>query len=211
MSARISRDLGRHVKPYLYIALNHIPPGAEDFHFPKDWQQFKVALSDIGIDKKVSAERLIEVFYSRLCLKLVLKKKGIHLMWRDLGLDASFRLYQLSQLPISLSHTKEMSIAIMANDDQLSSIGIDLEKKTREISETVAKFMHNQDDLEDLPDISRWCLKEAAYKCFSHAKVPIKTKELVINKKDIKHQKSGLTCQWEQIELGDYVVAICYI
>lgn len=198
------------MKPYLYIALKHIPPGSTDFNFQQDWQQFKAALSEIGINKDISAERLLETFYSRLCLKLVLKNKGIYLLWRDLGLDDSFRLYQLSELPISLSHTKDISIAIIANDDKINSIGIDLESKTRVISEAVQKFMNHPNDLMSLPSISRWCLKEAAYKCFSHSKKVIKIKELLINEKLITHQNSDLSCHWQNLELGDYNVAICY-
>lgn len=197
------------MNPYLYIALNHIPPGSEDFHFQQDWEQFKKAMTDLKFEKKMSASRILEIFYSRLCLKILLKKKGIHLLWRDLGLNENFRLHQLAKLPISMSHTKELSIAVVAKDESIESIGVDIEEANRQISQKVVSFMSHPKD-ENLPEIQRWCLKEAAYKCFSHSSKPIRMKELVVTSDEIKCPQYGFNCQWDSLELDKYFVAICY-
>ena len=191
--------------PYLYIALHHIPPGSSDFHFKQDWDQFKNAMSELKFTQKLSAERILEVFYSRLCLKLALKKKGVHLLWRDLGLNENFRLHQLSKLPISISHTKSISIAVVAENDYIESIGVDIEDSTREIPDKISNFMSNSNDIK-ISNLKKWCLKEAAYKCFSHCDKPIKMKELQVNEKQVIHKDHSLSCNWDNLEFKQLVL-----
>lgn len=194
---------------YLYTVQSHIPADDPNFAFKKHWNDFVEATPQLGFSQIASTDRLMEVFYSRLCLHQTMAKKGVHLFWRDLTLNAKHRLTQLDQLPISISHTKKMSIAVVGDESALLSIGVDIEARSREISPAAIKFIENAEDINMSP-VTKWCLKEATYKCLSHIPETIRLKDIIIRAHSAYHPQSNSTCLWETIPVQDHIIAICY-
>lgn len=194
---------------YLYTPRLHIPIDSPNFQYVSDWNQFIKAKSQLNIKETTSSSRLMEIFYSRLCLKQTLHKKGILPMWRDLALNKDHRISLYKHLPLSISHTQTASVAIVGEVEKVQSIGIDLEHRMRMINKPIQEFINHPDD-ENFSPITKWCLKEAAYKCFSNTPAPIKFKDLQIGKKTITHAPSHRNCLWEVIPFKDHVIAICY-
>lgn len=66
---------------------------------------------------------------------------------------------------VSISHTDEIGAAIIAKDELMKSIGLDIEKSSRMISNEMKKFFSTNFDITtNLSNLDIWCIKEAAYK-----------------------------------------------
>jgi 4'-phosphopantetheinyl transferase EntD len=105
---------------------------------------------------------------------------------------------------VSLSHTKDMAVAIIAKQGDIFSIGVDIERVDRPVkAELVSKFKNEKDD-QTLSDLELWVLKEACFKALSpvykrlHLKRTLILKDIIIKDKNhaiIVNQKNA------QIEL----------
>ncbi len=69
------------------------------------------------------------------------------------------------QFKVSLSHTSEMAMACIS--DKVESIGIDLEKSDRPLSQDQYKYFKNDLDDPSIEPLKLWIIKEAAYKALS--------------------------------------------
>ncbi len=86
----------------------------------------------------------------------------------DIEISEHHHLKKYPDLLVSLSHTREVAAAILAQKSKdLLGVGIDIEKSDRLVKpELLDKFQNDRD--EGLDPLELWCAKEAAFKASSY-------------------------------------------
>jgi phosphopantetheinyl transferase (holo-ACP synthase) len=102
---------------------------------------------------------------SRKCLKQGLKHFEIE---KPATLDISDHLHftDYPHILTSLSHTQTMGAACVASVQNVRSVGIDIEYKTRVLKEKLQKYFLHEKDPKDLDFLTIWVIKEACFKAF---------------------------------------------
>ena len=164
-------------------------------------------LAQNGLAPEAHPERRRGFLLAREALRLCLNIPDII----DLELKHFSTLPRFPELTVSLSHTKWAAAAIVAAKKDFLSVGIDLENKTRVVNPLTLKKIANAQD--EVKGIDLWCLKEAAYKCFSNTGIEsdfVKFSQLEIRKDRWVHSPSGTSGEWQLHEEGDFLVAIAF-
>lgn len=106
---------------------------------------------------------------SRTALRNLLNRQGLQVL--DFKIDLSLvNFRELTNYPkfyTSLSHTKNLGAAVLAERSEVKGIGIDIEWSDRIIKPGADKFYVNKEDQHKLSPIELWTAKEAAFKSLS--------------------------------------------
>jgi phosphopantetheinyl transferase (holo-ACP synthase) len=107
---------------------------------------------------------------SRQALAACLKKMGKDFKSpEDLTIVGHTYLENHPKITVSLSHSRKVGAAMLADRDLYPSVGIDIEFLDRKVTNGAEKFFINEEDgVEAFEDTLRtWTLKEAAFKALS--------------------------------------------
>jgi len=87
---------------------------------------------------------------------------------------------------VSLSHTKDLAVAIIAQQNEIFSIGVDIERMDRDVKPEIVNKFKNDQDSNQLSDLELWVCKEACFKALSpiykrlHLKRNLILKDIII-------------------------------
>jgi phosphopantetheinyl transferase (holo-ACP synthase) len=168
-------------------------------------------LAQKGLPPDVHPERKKGFLLAREALRTCLVEAELKPDVIDLELISYCRLHKFSQLTVSLSHTKLAAAAVIASTDEYQSVGIDLERRGREVNPLTLKKITNAHD--EMSGLELWCLKEASYKCFSNTGIKsdfVKFSQLEIRKDRWIHSPSGTSGEWQLVSDGEFLIALAF-
>ncbi len=108
----------------------------------------------------------------------------LHLGREELDIESFNHLRHEPNTLVSLTHTKDIAAAIIANHQDYKGIGIDIEWKNRKFRPGIEKFFLLESDDKGIGLLPLWCAKEAAYKALSphyHGEKVLVIKDITIN------------------------------
>ncbi len=136
-----------------------------------------------------SVPRARDFYISRMALRKALEEiscdfKDIELT--ELEIENHNTLSKWDTIKTSLGHTKNFAAAIISDDPEVASLGIDIELVSRPIKEGISKYFAHSFDGQSDP-LELWVLKEACFKAawplFQKDKsAPLVLKDLWVNK-----------------------------
>jgi phosphopantetheinyl transferase (holo-ACP synthase) len=85
----------------------------------------------------------------------------------NLNITNHLHMEEDSSMKVSLSHTKGLACAAMTQDQDIVSIGVDIEWTDRKYRSGIEKYFLREEDDKALELIELWACKEAAYKALS--------------------------------------------
>ena len=107
---------------------------------------------------------------SRQALAACLKKMGKDFKSpEDLTIVGHTYLENHPKMTVSLSHSRKVGAALLADRDLYPSVGIDIEFLDRKVANGAEKYFINEDDGVEVweDSLKTWTLKEAAFKALS--------------------------------------------
>jgi 4'-phosphopantetheinyl transferase EntD len=159
---------------------------------------------NIFIPEHVHPKLSLQKKAARLALYDAIQELGKKINFEQMEIINHHYVVNVPGTLVSLSHTKDMAVAIIAKQGDIFSIGVDIERVDRPVkAELVSKFKNEKDD-QTLSDLELWVLKEACFKALSpvykrlHLKRTLILKDIIIKDKNhaiIVNQKNA------QIEL----------
>jgi len=164
-------------------------------------------------DSEVHADRKMGFLLSRDALKQCLLDFGHDLSIPELKLENHSLLPSLPQFTISLSHSKDCAVALVAERKVFSSVGIDIEHKERLVKDMIIERISHSHD-KKLRNIEIWCLKEAVFKALMNTgkfEKIIDFSSIQLLTHEWNHPDSGLWGEWEINQSGPYIVAKAFI
>jgi 4'-phosphopantetheinyl transferase EntD len=178
-------------------------------HEDNSWEQ----LAKDALGENIHPSRKMGFFLSRQALRECLRDFDEHPEVYELKLKDYSLLPTLPQFTISLSHSKDCGVALVARRDMYRSVGVDIEHKEREVKDQIMERIAHPLD-KKLRKIEIWCLKEAVFKTIMNTKIynsPIEFSSIEILDKKWHHSDSGLKGDWELQEVHEYVMAWAYL
>lgn len=151
-------------------------------------------IPDEYILPNTSYGRSREIFLSRSALKLALQDltpdfKDISL--NELIIENHHHLKNHPNILVSLAHTKNYAVAVISDQPNYLSIGIDLELIARNIKNGIHKYIdHSFDNKFDLLEL--WAIKEACFKAAWPKFNSIKNDNLVLKDIWVQNSKFGI-------------------
>jgi 4'-phosphopantetheinyl transferase EntD len=161
--------------------------------------------STLGSD--IHADRKMGFMLSRAALKCALSSLGIYTHPLKLKMTRHHLLAEYGHLTVSLSHTKNLGAALVAERKDFRSLGIDIEQEERVVKDMIRNRIAHPED-ENLRNIEIWCLKEAVFKAIMNTDLfenPIEFSSIKIGKDKWTHSPSKLQGEWE-LEISNSVV-----
>ncbi len=174
-----------------------------------DWKQ--LSLAELG--ENAHSNRVKGFCLAREALRQCFSEKGIDLKIPELRLKKYSKVQGHSSLTISLSHTPECGACVVANSDQIISVGIDIEPLTRLVKPMILERISHPDDLE-IPDINLWSLKEACFKALMNTEkfnLPQEFSSLIIYKDRWCHGPSSIQGEWSLQKIDGLILALAWI
>ncbi|MFZ8934509.1 MAG: hypothetical protein ACO20H_07890 [Bacteriovoracaceae bacterium] len=101
---------------------------------------------------------------SRMALLECLPGKALKL--EDLEIIDYLYLKNAPEFKVSISHTQEFGAAVVSQEKEILSVGIDIELQERPMRSGSEKYFVNEQDMP-APSLKLWILKEAAFKALS--------------------------------------------
>jgi len=177
----------------------------------QDWNNF--CLREIG--HHISPQKKQTFILSRSALLEAVKEFSPNFSINDLTLVNFHQIKSLSELTLSLSHTKTAGAAVIGERKEYLGLGIDVESSARVPSQAIMKKINTANDFP-LSAIQIWCLKEAIYKSMMNSKlIPSSSvvlySQIIIEKFTWHHKSFNISGEWELHELCDHVVALSII
>lgn len=160
-----------------------------------EWQQ--LVLKTLGPD--VHPGRARGFCLAREALRDGLAARGIKLSVAQIELEGYARVANLPSLTISLSHTSLWGAALIGDDLEYRSVGIDIEPLERVVKPMILARIKHPEDL-DLSPIYLWALKEASFKALMNTgtfKQPLEFSSIKISQDQWDHSPSGLKGEWK--------------
>lgn len=180
-----------------------------DIQKDNDWDLLvKLALGD-----DVHPHRQRGFILSRMALRDALSDVGESAIPQDLILEGYSKLKSFPSLTVSLSHTKDIGAALIADKQTYRSVGIDIEQEARLVKDLVAQRIAHPKDLK-LRNIEIWCLKEAVFKALMNSgefEQTVKFSSIQIKERKWAHSPSGLEGEWELDLINSIVMARAYL
>ncbi len=127
---------------------------------------------------------------SRVALFNSLKNITSNPNFDDLQISRHLHLTNFPDYKVSLSHTKDISCALLSNCPNYQSIGVDIEWESRLVKPGIEKFYINENDTEKLTKLEVWMAKEAIFKAIS----PLYKGDKVLVLKDIAIDEESFKC-----------------
>jgi phosphopantetheinyl transferase (holo-ACP synthase) len=147
---------------------------------------------------------------SRLALIECIKERKVYLSLDNTLLIDNSQVHGQDHLTVSLSHTKDVAVAISSLKRDVLAVGVDIENSDRTIKDGADKYFCNDKDAFKYSMLQKWIIKEACYKAFSNL-----TKEEFLLKDVICNQESaiynGITCYYELIIDDSHTTAVAYV
>jgi 4'-phosphopantetheinyl transferase EntD len=178
---------------------------------PKDPEWELLIKSTLPDD--VHSDRKMGFLLSRDALKNALSDLGISTHPVDLKLTPFHQLEKFPHLTVSLSHTKELGAALVAERKDFRSIGIDIEHEARVVKDMIRERITHPED-RNLRNIELWCLKEAAFKAIMNTQKfdhPVEFSSIKIGNRRWTHSPSGLEGEWEFEIVNSIVIAKAFL
>ena len=174
-----------------------------------EWQK----LLTLAFGDSVHPERKKSFLLSRIALQNCLKEQGLCLNPSELVLNNHHEITCAKQFTLSLSHSKNIGAALVADRVSYRSVGIDVELKERIVKDSVCEKIANPKDCA-LRNIDLWCLKEAAFKTLMNTglfDLPLTFSSITIAQDHWVHMPSKLFGQWELEIVRPFVVARAFL
>lgn len=134
-------------------------------------------------------KRLRDHYTSRLSLINAVKElrdSSIELTYQDVLIENHLHLKSSPEIIASVTHTNSFAAAVVTDSQKISSVGIDIESRERQLKEGIKKFyILENDEIKD--PLELWCIKEAAFKAIS----PLYKEEKRLVLKDITVKRDG--------------------
>jgi 4'-phosphopantetheinyl transferase EntD len=175
----------------------------------KEWEK----LIHFSLGENVHSGRKKGFCLAREALRLSLRKMGKDLQISETILKNFHSTEKFPDITLSLSHTAQVGVALVAEKAKIRSLGIDVEPLERNVKPEILKRISNQNDLS-LSAIEIWCLKEAAFKALMNTDQFSKNLEfsdIVIHGDKFSHPPSGMEGRWELETIRPFVVARAWI
>jgi 4'-phosphopantetheinyl transferase EntD len=165
------------------------------------------------LGEKVHPDRKKGFLLSRQALEQCLQEFGEDPKIPDLELQHHSLLPALPHFTLSLSHSKDCGVALVARREIYRSVGVDIEEKNRVVKDMVReRILHPMD--EKLKNIELWCLKEAVFKAIMNAlphENPIEFSSIEIQNMKWLHSDSGLQGDWVLQETHQFILALAFL
>lgn len=171
-------------------------------------------LADSTLGTGVHPDRKMGFLLSREALKMALKSLGYDTPIRDLKLSHFHQLLLYPKLTISLSHTKECGVALIADRKDFHSLGIDVEHEERQVKDNILDRITHPDDDTSLRKIEIWCLKEACFKALMNTgkfAAPVEFSSIQMTSDRWIHSPSKLEGEWRIERIRPFVVAMAFL
>lgn len=178
---------------------------------PKDLEWDTLVLETLG--SGVHPHRVQGFLLAREALKEALKAFGKDLSPSLLGLENYHQLKSFPEFTLSLSHSKELGAAILADRKDCLSVGIDIESELREVKDSIWTRVSHPHDVS-LRKIELWCLKEAAFKALMNTDkfpLPIEFSSIEIQNQGFSHSPSGISGEWELHQEHGHIIAVASV
>jgi hypothetical protein len=124
--------------------------------------------------------------------------------WFVLNLHGPRALYSSKA---SLAHTKSAVAFAWGMEDDVLSVGVDIERRERHIPPQAAKFFATPKDFATGLDLlSLWCVKEAAFKCLDQFQQRLNLRQIIIEKIDndiYRATAEDISCICRLVEISD--------
>lgn len=178
---------------------------------PEDESWEFLVKKTLGVN--VHPDRKKGFLLSREALRQCLIEFGEDPNIHDLELQNHSLLPALPHFTLSLSHSKDCGVALVAQREIYRSVGVDIEEKTRVVKDMVReRILHPMD--EKLKNIELWCLKEAVFKAIMNAlphENPIEFSSIEIQNMKWLHSDSGLQGDWVLQETHEFILALAHL
>lgn len=136
--------------------------------------------------KKFYPDKNESFYLSRLCL---LRSLGEGASIKQLNLKHHQFLDSYPDDRFSLSHTKSFAVVLRTKKRSTLGIGVDCEKQDRKMKDGACKYFLSKKDSTTLSPLECWSVKEAGFKAFSNANLPIQLiKEVIIMDDTLRFQ-----------------------
>ena len=177
--------------------------------------------SNIFIPEHLHPNLSLQKKAARLALYDALMEMGKKVKFEHMEIINHHYVVNVPGTLVSLSHTKDMAVAIIAKQGEIFSIGVDIERVDRPLkAELVSKFKNEKDD-QTLSDLELWVLKEACFKALSpvykrlHLKRTLILKDIIIKDKNhaiIVNQKNvQIELELELNQQEQHYIAIAHL
>lgn len=174
---------------------------SHDFNFSKMF-----ALLDI----KDTPKRRHSYLMSRLALLECIKERKIYLSLDNLLLINNSQIHGQDHLTVSLSHTKDIAVAVSALKKEVLAVGVDIENSNRAIKLGADKYFCNDKDNFNYTLLQKWIIKEACYKAFSNlSNEDFLLKDVICNQDSAIY--NGITCYYELAINDGHTTAVAYV
>jgi phosphopantetheinyl transferase (holo-ACP synthase) len=116
--------------------------------------------------QKKSPKAFEQFYIARKALIKCFKDKGINASFKQLDIVNHHYVFPIPGNLVSLSHSEDLGLAILASDKEVRSVGVDFEKVGRKVPEGSERFFKNENDKHsNASPIDIWVIKEACFKC----------------------------------------------
>jgi phosphopantetheinyl transferase (holo-ACP synthase) len=122
---------------------------------------------NIFIPEHVHPNLALQKKAARLALYDAIAERGHKINFQHMEIINNHYVVNVPGTLVSLSHTKDMAVAIIAKQDEIFSIGVDLERIDREVKKELVSRFKNEQDTHDLSELELWVCKEACFKALS--------------------------------------------
>jgi 4'-phosphopantetheinyl transferase EntD len=156
----------------------------------------------------VHENRKIEWALSRSALSMMLGKLGYFFSPGELVFKGYHQLENLPLLRYSLSHSKNFAAVMVGHGHRVSTLGIDVEMKHRQIAPAIVQKLAHPEDVALTP-LETWALKEAAFKALPEmAQEGIWLNSICLQEKQqFRLDKSPFKGKWALSEERELLVA----
>lgn len=174
-----------------------------------DWE--KLVSNELG--EKIHPNRKMGFLLSRAALRSCFASKGLLIPITELRVQNYSIFTEYPNYTFSLSHTKNIGVAILGCKKEYLSLGIDVEQLNREVKDSIIEKIKNPGDAK-LRKIHHWCLKEAVFKTLMNSKQfvsPLEFSSILLSNNQWSHPSSGLRGGWDLEEIGSLIIAKAYL
>jgi len=179
-------------------------------------ERSKEDLKNVEVISKFDHPKRNELYnLSRMALSDIIgSTEKFNIDWKKLVLKNFHQIENYPHLTCSLTHSKDHSIAVCANNTSIKALGVDLEFQQRAIQNGADRFFINEEDLFSTDEaLIKWCIKEACFKALSNLGEPIKLlKEVIIHKNHFffQNEKEKKNNNFHIIEEDGKIIVIAY-
>lgn len=154
---------------------------------------------------EISKHRMMDYVASRTAIKCALSSLGYNKQLNELEILNYHCLKQLPQFLVSISHSRGIGAAIIADKKDYLSVGIDIEFADRSLPDKSEKYYFNESD-SICKSIQLWSIKEACFKAYNSYQLIHKKPFIQMAQFSVDEKYIFLTDQTQPI--GEYSLSI---